>query len=334
MKRAGNLLPQIAETANLYFAYYKASKGKRLQVAVKEYANNLDKNITQLQTEIRSSNIKTGDYEYFTITDPKVRQICAASFPQRVLHHAIMNVCHPYFEKHLIPCTYATRKDKGIYLALDKARRAMLNYNYVAKLDVRKYFDNINHQILNNQLQHIFKDYNLLQLFEQIIASYQIKDGCGVPIGNLTSQYFANFYLSAADHYAYHQLQIPVYLRYMDDILMFHTDKNQLTDKVNQFAAYVSETLQLQFKPSIINRVEQGISYLGYKIYPHIILLNGRSKNRFKTKFKIYTQTLQKNECTQADYQRHVIPLLSFAKHAYTKKLRTNLLQKYEYCFQ
>ena len=330
MKRAGNLIQQIADLENLYLAFYKARKGKDQRIEVIEYATHLDYNIKLLQNHILSGELNVGNYTYFTISDPKIRQICAASFPERVLHHAIMNICHEVFERHLIFDTYATRKEKGIYLALEKAKCSMKKYSYVAKLDVRKYFDNVNHQVLKEKLQHLFKDHHLLGFFEQIIESYQTKEGGGIPIGNLKSQYFANFYFSAADRFAKHELKIPVYLRYMDDILIFENDKVKLFDQVSQFCSFVGETMQLQFKPLILNRVDQGISFLGYKLYPNIIILNSRSKNRFKEKFRDYAIKLEKDQWTQKDYHSHILPLLSFAKHAYTKKLRVNLLTKFE----
>lgn len=148
MRRAGNLIEKIADIDNLFDAYYKARRGKQHKYSVQQYARHIEENLTSLRRQILSGDVKVGAYHRFKIYDPKERVICAAPFSDRVLHHAIMNVCKPVFERHLIYDTYATRDGKGIYQAIAKACQGMLKYNYVAKLDVRKYFDSISHRIL------------------------------------------------------------------------------------------------------------------------------------------------------------------------------------------
>ena len=239
MKRAGYLIPEIAAYENLYLAFYKAAKTKRTLSEVVDFEATLDVNLRQLQKQILSANLEVGNYHYFKIYDPKERIICAAAFPERVLHHAIMNICHPYFERQLIYSTYATRIGKGTYAALDKAKVYVKKYDFYAKLDVRKYFDNISHQVLIELLNRILKDKTLLKIFENILSSYSTVEGCGIPIGNLTSQYFANYYLSPADHFAKEILKIPGYVRYMDDILLFENDKTLLKEKLNLFENFV-----------------------------------------------------------------------------------------------
>ena len=213
MKRVGHLTEQIASIDNLYLAFIKACRGKQCKKEVKAFRRNFDSNISQIQHEIMSGCVDVGHYHYFTIHDPKERLICAAPFKERVLHHALMNICHKYFDRSLIDETFATRPGKGQYKAIDMAVDAFKQYEYVAKIDMRKYFDSISHQILKQQLRNKFKDARLLEVFFQIIDSYHTTDGNGLPIGNLTSQYFANMYLSGLDHYAKEHLHIPIYIR-------------------------------------------------------------------------------------------------------------------------
>jgi len=326
MKRKGNLIEKIADCDNLYLAYYKASKGKQAKEEVLEYGQNLQAHILSLREQILSGNISIGNYYYFKIYDPKERLICAASFQERVLHHAIMNICHPYFERTLIFDTYATRIDKGIYKALGKAKKAMQNYQYVAKLDFRKYFNSISHEILKQKLAAKFKDKQLLVLFDKIIDSYEDSSQKGIPIGNLSSQYFANFYLSKYDHFIKEKLKIKVYLRYMDDMLLFSNNKEELKQQLSVLHQQ-AKTLQLTLKPIVLNKTQQGISFLGYKLFPHKILLNGRSKQRFKTKFKTCENYLEENIWDEKTYQQHITPLLSFVQHAYTKRLRKEIIE-------
>lgn len=153
MKRTGNLIYQIADYDNLYLAYAKACRGKQQKQEVLDFHKNFDKNIQTLRKEILSGNVDVGCYHYFKIFDPKERTICAASFKERVLHHALLNVCHDYFDNSLIDTTYATRTGKGLYAAVNKAIEGMSRYPWSAKLDYRKYYDTISHDILKEQLR-------------------------------------------------------------------------------------------------------------------------------------------------------------------------------------
>ena len=327
MKRAGNLMEKIYDFDNLYNAYYKACRGKLCKSSVQKYSNDLSKNINTLRNELISRKISVGNYHYFQIYDPKLRQICAADFGERVLHHSIMNICHPYFERNLIFDTYATRIGKGTYCAIDKGRYAAKKYEYVAKLDMRKYFDSISHIILKDKLRRLFKDQSLLSLFDLIIDSYESSPGKGIPIGNLTSQYFANYYLSSLDHYAKEVAKIPVYIRYMDDILLFGNSHKEINEYVQAVIKYASEKDELEVKPPIISKTEKGISFLGYVIYKNKLLLNKRSKMRLKSKMNTYLSLFESNRWSEMIFYNHITPLLSFANKAYTKNLRKVIIE-------
>lgn len=335
MKRAGFLIEDIAEMNNLTEAFYKAAKGKCMSEDVDMFRNDLSHNLQNLQEQILTGNVSVGKYRYFKIYDPKERLICAASFDERVLHNAIMNVCHPYFERHLIYDTYATRIGKGVYNALGRAKTGMAKHQYVAKLDVRKYFDNIDHDVLMMKLARLFKDKQLLSIFEKIIRSYESgiangtdseKRGKGVPIGNLTSQYFANHYLSETDHYIKEQLNVPLYVRYMDDMLLMGDDKTLLKRQISEIDRHIQQ-IGLQLKPVILNKTSVGVSFLGYKLALVKILLNGRSKQRFQKKLNLYEEYLQEGFWNEQKYRNHIIPLVSFTQHAYAKRLRKEILE-------
>ena len=335
MKRVGFLIEDIAEMKNLTLAFYKAAKGKGMSEEVESFRKDLPQNLQKLRRQILTGDVSVGKYHYFKIHDPKERLICAAAFDERVLHHAIMNVCHPVFERHLIFDTYATRIDKGVYRALAKVERNMTQYKYVAKLDVRKYFDNISHDILLQKLTRLFKDKRLMVVLEKIIRSYysgindpirEVNRGRGVPIGNLTSQYFANHYLSQNDHFIKEQLHVPFYVRYMDDMLLMGDDKDVLKRQVQA----VDRSLQLiglTLKPVVINKTTLGVPFLGYKLYPHKILLSSTSKQRFREKLTTYEENLQSGKWSEKEYQRHVIPLIAFTQFAYAKRLRKEILE-------
>ncbi|MBR7176530.1 MAG: RNA-directed DNA polymerase, partial [Bacteroidales bacterium] len=216
--------------------------------------------------------------------------------------------------------------NKGVYKALDKAKSAAKRYRYVAKLDFRKYFDSISHDILKDKLERIFKDKRLLDIFSQIIDTYSVEEGKGIPIGNLTSQYFANYYLSSLDHYVKEELKVPVYIRYMDDMLLFDNDIRRLKECVNLVENYSCEKLHLTLKIPVVKQTEDTVSFLGYKIGKNVILLNSRSRNRFSKKMFRYEKLLSNGIWSEKEYQLHILPLLAFVQYAHTKKMRRRVL--------
>lgn len=303
---------RIADYDNLQLAFLKSCRGKQAKREVLEFRANYDRNISEIRRGLLDGNVEIGDYNYFKIYDPKERLICAASFRERVLHHAIMNVCHEYFDRTLIDDTYATRRGKGGYKALDKAVKMASKYTYVAKLDYRKYFDSIDHEILKQKLLRLFKDNDLLHLFYRIIDSYEVAEGKGVPIGNLTSQYFANFYLSSLDHVMKERLRVPVYIRYMDDILIMSNDRSMLKDYVAFMDEESSMSLRLRLKEPVYRHCRSGVQFLGYVVKPYRLKLNGRSKKRFGMKIATCHRLFESGIYDEADYQRHLLPLLAF----------------------
>lgn len=322
MKRANHLIPEIADRENLYTAFRKAGRGKQLRSELHQYAANLEHNLDVLRAEILSGRVSVGNYHYFTIYDPKQRTICAASFPERVLHHALMNVCQPVFERHLIADSYATRLGKGTYKALERAYSYQQKYGWFLKLDIRKYFDSIDHTVLKSKLQRTFKEAHLLGIFNTIVDSYATAPGKGIPIGNLTSQYFANHYLSPADWYVKQELKIQAYVRYMDDMVLWHTDKQQLIDAGNRFEAYLLQNLALCLKKKQLNRTQKGLPFLSYLLFPNRVWLAANSRRRFVSKLGQYEKKYQDCEFSQREYQQHLIPLYAFVEKADSHNFR------------
>lgn len=322
MKRAGNLYEHICDPDNLRLAWLKAKKGKEGKADVFRYGKHLGKNLNMLRNQLLTGEPEIGNYHFFTIYEPKERLICAASFPERVLHHAIMNVCHPVFEKFQIYHSYATRIGKGQYAALDYAKTNQKKFEWFCKLDIRKYFDSISHKLLLQHLQRQFKDKRVLALLEKIIISYHVSPNYGLPIGNLTSQYFANFFLAVSDHYLLEEIRIPAFVRYMDDMVLWHHDKQALLEAQPQFMAFLKNRLELDCKPPCINRHDKGLPFLGYVVFPCCVRLNKNSKQRFIRKFKFAEGMLETNQWSQSEYAAHIVPLIAFTKQAQTHVLR------------
>lgn len=328
MKRERCLIEPIASPDNLRLAFWKAARGKTGRPEVERFRKSLDKSLMGLREEILEGKVSVGCYTYFTIYDPKERKICAAAFRERVLHHALMNICHASFESYQLFDSYACRLHKGTYAALDRAKVFQRKYRWFLKLDVRKYFDSIPHEMLKRQLARRFKEERLLRIFGDIVDSYESSSGKGIPVGNLTSQYFANHYLAYADHYLKETLQASAYVRYMDDMVIWANDKAQLMEAGRKFQAYISETLLLTLKPFCLNSVGKGLPFLGYTLFPSTVKLRHGSKVRFEAKLRHYGYKLSSGEWTQQEYQQHILPLIAFTRYANAAELRQRLLKK------
>lgn len=330
MRRIEQLLPLVADMDNLYWAFWKASKGKRYANAVLHFQNHLEKNIWSLQREIQDASVTVGRYHFFRIFEPKERKICAAGFREQVLHHALMNVCHSYFDERQISDSYACRKGKGSHAALDKAARFQKSRLWYLKLDIKKYFETLHHDVLKRQLSQMFKDPALLSIFFQIIDSYQSRSGRGLPIGNLTSQYFANHYLVGLDREIKEQLRIKAYVRYMDDMVLWHQDKTALKGALSAIESFVHEKLQCELKPPALQRTRNGLPFLGYHIFPYHIRLTQQSKQRFIKKMTLIDERYHSGEWDEAKCRRHVLPLIDFTRKADTYLFRKNVLLRLE----
>jgi hypothetical protein len=319
-------MEQIADPDNLRLAFWKAQRGKRYSKAVIRYRANLDAHLLQLRQELFDGEVSIGDYHFFKVYDPKERDICAPAFREQVLHHALMNVCHTHFERKQIHDSYASRKGKGTYAAIDRAKGYTLKYGYYLKLDVRKFFGSLPHDVLKQQLRQLFKDEKLWCILSQIVDSYPAEESRGVPIGNLTSQYFANHYLSGLDHYIKEQLKSKAYVRYMDDMVLWHDDKQKLQSWVVAIEEYVEHQLRLSLKPLQLNTTKRGLPFLGYIIFPHYVRLSQRSKQRFAKKIKALQIGYDTAAMAEADCQRKALPLIAFTHHADALEFRKNVL--------
>ena len=328
MKRAGNLYSRIAAPDNLRLAFWKAQRGKQGKLEVRQFRAGLDREMEQLRRDLVAGNVALGDYHYFTIQDPKERRICAASFRERVLHHAIMNVCEPAFESYQISDSYACRKGKGTHAAVSRAQSFARRCGWYLKLDVRGYFDSIDHNILMRLLRRRFKDGQVLELFCDITGSYATLPGKGIPIGNLTSQYFANHYLGVLDHFVKEQLRVPGYVRYMDDMVLWSDDRAALRRLAREVQGFVADELALDLKPPCLNRTTRGLTFLGYRIFPDRILLAARSRRRLARKLRAFDQLLAGGAWSQEEYAAHVTPLLAFSAHASSAGLRRKIISK------
>lgn len=316
MRRMGGAIIRITDPDNLRLAFYKAARGNARSSEVTVFRKGLDKNLIDMRERILDGTIQMGPYRRFVIFEPKERIILAAPFKDRVLQHAIMNICGPRFESHLINETYACRIGKGSHAALYKASQFSNRFRHYLKLDYRKYFDSISHSILFRQLERLFKDQQLLLLLKRIIDSHEVTPSRGLPIGNLTSQYFANHYLSVVDHFVKQDLRARAYVRYMDDMLLWHDDRASLKSWGQSLADFGTVQLGISLKPHQLGLTAAGIPFLGYRVHPGHRTLSQSTKRRIRRKSKIYHRRLDEGYWCQAEFQAHILPLLAQTRHA------------------
>lgn len=317
MKRVGNLIEKIADPENIALAFHKAAKGKWTKSEVLNFSRNLIAKINVLSRALRNGELPQGNYCFFDIYDPKKRTIAVAPFEHRVVHHSIMNVCDVYFDNKQVYHSYACRKGKGSVAAVNYVQENICSSLWYLKLDIRKYFDSIPHEYLKSDLRIIFKDEQLLNLFSEIIEKYTAKEaGRGIPIGNLTSQYFANHYLVKIDRLIKEELKVKYYVRYMDDMLLFNLSKEEAIRFEKIIRDFLLAELTLELKTSQINRIQCGIPFLGYRIYKHTIRLGTVARARFIKRVRFYRESLAKGLIAEQDAAAGMRALLAFAERA------------------
>jgi retron-type reverse transcriptase len=312
MQRTGNLKEEFLSFENLYAAYKKAYRGTKSYQAY-EFAFNADREILRLQSELASGVYEPGDYSYFTIQEPKERIISIAAFRDWVVHHALVNVLEPIYEKRFIHDSYATRKLKGAHKAILRAKEYMRKNRWYLKMDIRKYFDSINHSILNQIITRRIKDHYILDLC-RIIIDKGGNGASGLPIGNLTSQFFANVYLDIFDHFIKDRMRIKWYIRYMDDFCIFSNERLWLKKFKNQVTSFLQEELMLGIKESatLINSGLHGLPFLGVRIFPAMIRHRKENFKRSYDKLK-KNQWLYENE--SISYEKYCSSMQSLTAH-------------------
>lgn len=281
MKRIGKLYEHICSMDNLLLADAKAQKGKSNQFDVIMHNSNQQANLRQLHQSLVSKTYQTSPYITFKVYEPKEREVYRLPyFPDRITHHAIMNVLEPIFVASFTADTYSCIKGKGIHGAaygLKKALKDAPGTQYCLKLDIKKFYPSIDHSILKQLLRRKFKDNDLLWLLDEIIDSAP-----GVPIGNYLSQYFANFYLTYFDHWIKEQQQVKYYFRYADDLVILAANKTRLHQLLKQIETYLQQHLNLQVKSNwqVFPVAARGIDFVGYRFYhTHTLLRKSIKKN-------------------------------------------------------
>ena len=341
-----NLYPDLVAFDNLFQAYRQAARGKRGRPPAAAFESDLECNLLALQRELTERTYRPGGYYSFYIRDPKHRLVSAAPFRDRVVHHALCNVIDPIFERTFIGDSYANRPGKGTHGALDRAQQLARRYRYVLQCDVRQYFPSIDHACLRAILARKIADPDVLWLIDVILAGgdgvlrdeytqvYFPGDDLfaavrprGLPIGNLTSQLWANVYLNELDQLVKRQLRCPAYLRYVDDFLLFADDKRVLWQWKDAIRERLGELrLTLHERSSTVYPVATGIPFLGFRVYPDHKRLKRRNGVAFGRRLRRYRAAVQRGEMDRETCRQRVRGWIAHAAHGDTWGLRWCLL--------
>ena len=332
MKRIGNLYEKIISLDNLRLADEKARRGKLRSYGVLLHDKNREANILALHETLKNRTFKNSEYSTFTIYEPKERIIFRLPYyPDRILHHAFMNILEPIWVSVFTTDTFSCIKNRGIngcMLKVDKALKDVENTRYCLKIDVKKFYPSIDHDVLKQIVRRKIKCPDTLALLDQIIDS-----AAGVPIGNYLSQYFANLFLAYFDHWIKEEVGVKYYFRYADDMVFLHKDKAFLHDLLTQIDAYLRDNLHLTIKanyqvfPIAKNRSDKhgrGLDFVGFVFYhEHKLIRKSIKKNFCRAVARLNKQP----NLSAKDYKQGVCSWLGWAKHSNSKHLLKTIIK-------
>ena len=327
MERIGNLYNGICEIDNLYLAYNKAKQGKSKTYGVLLFEKNFEENMKKIQTELINGSYRTSEYSVFMVYEPKERTVYRLPFSDRIVHHAIMNILEPIWTSIFVSNTYSCIKGRGIHGVLKHLKRDLKdveNTQYCLKLDIKKFYPSIDHEILRQIIRKKIKDNRLLGLLDEIIDS-----ASGVPIGNYLSQFFANLYLSYFDHWLKEEMQVKYYYRYADDIVILNKDKQYLHGLLISINDYLLSSLNLQIKGNyqVFPVNDRGIDFVGYVFrHTHVLMRKSIKKNFCRQAAK-----LNKKSIGWKEYKHRISPWIGWAKHCNSHRLLKKVVKHEEF---
>lgn len=355
MQTIKNIFPLIYDFENLFNAYKKAISCKRYRPDVMAYTDQLEENLIELQNEFIWKTYSVGRYNIFYVYEPKKRMIMSLQFKDRVAQHAIYSILNPYFEKQFISDSYACRVGKGTHRAIRQLQRWLrktdrsLKRFYYLKLDISKYFYRVDHEVLMGILQRKIADKDLLHVLSVIIncedthfglplgadvgnvAYDELLGEVGLPIGNLTSQMFANLYLNELDQHCKHKLRLHYYIRYMDDIIILHHNKKYLEEVKRDIAGFLEEKLHLQLNnKTCIRPTSMGIEFVGFRVWSTHIKLRKKTAKKMKKRLKYLFTAYAAGEVDRETLDRSIASYRGILKHFNSYGLRQDLNALYK----
>jgi RNA-directed DNA polymerase len=344
MKRHKHLWDRVASFDNLAAAAKEAMRGKRSRPAAARFFTGWETGVARLEAELRDGSYRPGRYHYFRIHDPKTRTVAAAPFRDRVVHHALVRVLEPIFERRFIEDSYACRKGKGTHAGMRRAAGFAKRFPYALKCDVRRYFPSIDQEVMRGQLARVIGDRRVLELADLILGTHADEVSqvwpedddlfavqqrrLGLPIGNLTSQFFANIYLDGFDHFVKQELRVKGYVRYVDDFLLFGDSRAALREQgkaVREFLGGIG--LEIHPDKYRLCATGQGVDFCGF-----VVRADGRIRvrsagvRRFRRRYRRMRWEVKAGRREAAELTTSVVAWVAHASHAQSLGLRRRVL--------
>ena len=343
-------LSHIADWDNLFQAWRQAAKGKRSKQSAATFEHKLADELLEIQTQLLNGAYQPGEYTHFYIHEPKCRKISAAPFRDRVVHHALCNAIEPCFEQHFITDSYANRRGKGTHKAVNRFQHFSKQYCYVLRLDIVKHFPSLDHKILHDFLCKHIEDTEVCQLIATILESgskvheqdfqtsyfhgddlLDILRPHGLPIGNLTSQFWSNCYLHPLDIFVKRELSCKAYLRYVDDFALFSNSKSQLWNwKAKIIERLEGLRLRIHENSAQVAHCEMGVPWLGFVIYPNHKRLKARKAVHATRRLRQSYESWQCGEISFGEFDARVQGWINHVRYADTWGLRKHVLKSFK----
>lgn len=343
MKRIGNLYTQICAFENLLLAARKAQRCKRYKNDVLAFNYDLEPRLARLQKQLIIKTYQPGAYKTFVIYEPKRRLISAAPYADRVVHHALYNIIEPIFDACFIESSYANRRGKGTHKALEHFQRLSRRYRYCLRADIEQYFPSMDHAVLKERIRRKIKCHDTLWLADSIldnsneqepVGKYFMGDDLltpcmrrhGLPIGNLTSQLWANVYLDGLDHLMAAQFGGRRYLRYVDDIAVFSDSREELTE-ARLMLAELTASIRLRLHPvkTAVTEMRHGVNFLGFRFFPDRIRVRQENLRRARSRLKTQAKAYGKGVITVADLHNSIQSWITHVSFGDTWRIRDKI---------
>ncbi len=336
------LYEQMISLEHLFLCWEEYRRGKRKRKDVSLFERTIEDELFDLHEKLHSQTYRHSSYKTFTVFDPKIRSISKAQICDRLVHHVVANALKPLFEPRFYFHSYSCRVGKGTHVAINHLirmlRKASKNHTlpvYGLKMDVKRFFDTVHHSTLKSLLRKQLNDPKVLNLIDLIIDSFNASNDptnpCGLPLGNVTSQLFANIYLHELDHFVKHQLKAPYYLRYCDDFLLISKDRSHLKNLIAPISKFLIHKLHLTIHPKkiILRKWQSGIDFLGTLSFPHYKLLRTKTRRRLERRLKEGYHDLTSEKISATTFDQKLQSYLGMLSHTHQKTLVLNLKNLY-----
>lgn len=340
MKTSDSLFERMTSLHHLFLSWDQFRRGKRKRKDIQNFERHLEDNIFQLQHDLTTLQYQHDPYSHFYVTDPKQRRISKASVKDRLVHQVVYSVLTEIFDKKFIFHSLSSRLGKGTHIGISELRKMCRKAScngyracYGLKMDVKRFFDTIDHNILKSLIRKNVQDPNILKIIDVIIDSFEIEvgSGAGIPLGNVTSQLFANIYLNELDDFIKQTLREPYYLRYCDDFIVLSQDEAHLQLLIPIIRNFLENTLRLTLHPNkvIVRKLIQGIDFVGYVIFPHHGLVRTRTKQRMKRKLNVAYKDFLSGLIDGKQMDQRLQSYLGILSHANQYKLAQDVKNAY-----